>query len=81
MNYISVNDLVNAISEEEIFYLLKKFEEMLQHQARFLCNCMHMYKLLLFIRATSQGIWNLHLTSLELMIPFFPHMTCKLMPV
>ena len=70
--YSSHNDPVNAISEEVIFNSLKKFNETLQHQARFLRNCMHVYEiLLLFIRATRQGIWKLHLTSLELMTPSF----------
>ena len=72
----SSHNLVNTISEEEIFNLLKKFDETLPHRARFLRNCTHMYELLLIIRATRIDIWNLDLT-LELMIPFF---FARLMP-
>ena len=66
------DDLLNQITEQEVFESLKRFDGQLHHQPRFLRNCMQMHEILiLFIRATRQGIWNLHLTSLELMIPYF----------
>ena len=62
----------NLITGKEIFEFLERFDGQLHHQPRFLRNCMQKYEiLLLFVRATRQGIWNLHLTSLELTSPYF----------
>ena len=47
-------------------------DDRLNDQSKFLNNYMKMYEvLLLFNRATCQGNWNLHPSSLELMIPYF----------
>ena len=66
------DDVLNLITGIEIFEFFERFDGQLHHQPRFLRNCMQMYEiLLLFVRATRQDIWNLRLTSLELMIPYF----------
>ena len=59
------HDDLNAIDEEEIFVSLKIFDEQLQHQSKFLHSFKSMHEiLLLFTRATRQGIWYLYLASL-----------------
>ena len=51
---------------------IKQFDEGLNYQAKFLRNYMNMFEvLLLFIQASRKENWELHLTSLELMIPYF----------
>ena len=51
---------------------IKQFDEGLNCQAKFLRNYMKMFEvLLLFIRASREENWELHLASLELMIPYF----------
>ena len=65
-------DIVQDISNEEIFKSLNDFDKQLKHQPKFLRNYMQMFEiLLLFTRATMQGLWNLHLTALQLMVPYF----------
>ena len=51
---------------------IKQFDEGLNYQAKFLRNYMKMFEvLLLFIRASLEENWELHLASLELMIRYF----------
>ena len=51
---------------------IKQFDEGLNCQAKFLRNYMKMFEvLLLFIRASLEENWELHLESLELMIRYF----------
>ena len=51
---------------------IKQFDEVLNYQAKCLCKYMKMFEvLLLFIRASREENWELHLASLELMIPYF----------
>ena len=50
----------------------KIFDDNLKNQARFLCNCMNLFESsLLFIRATHQQIWELHLGSLHNLSKYF----------
>ena len=66
------DDLTEKVTEEKIFQSFQQFEGRLNNQPKFLNNYMKMYEvLLLFTRATRQDNWNLHLSSLELMIPYF----------
>ena len=69
------DDLIENVTEEKIFQSFQQFEDRLNNQPKFLYSYMKMYEiLLLFTRATRQGNWNLHLSSLEQMIPcFFLH--------
>ena len=63
------DDVLNLITGKEIFEFFERFDGQLHHQLKLLRNCMQMYEiLLLFVRATSQDIWNLHLTSLEQLV-------------
>ena len=51
---------------------MQKFDESLSNQAYFLRNVMSMFEILLLCtRATRQGKWELHLKSIELMLPYF----------
>ena len=48
------------------------FEESLKNQARFFRNYMKVFEhLLLFLRATRQQIWTMHLTSLHALSRYF----------
>ena len=61
------DDLIEKVTEEKIFQSFQQFEDRLNNQLKFLNNYMKMYEvLLLFTRATHQGNWNLHLSSLKL---------------
>ena len=52
--------------------LQQKFNESLIHQAKFYNNYMTMFEsLLLFIRASREQSWQLHLTSLHSLCPYF----------
>ena len=67
---IQCQSLIDNLSDESFFELLHKFKEEMKGQPKFYLNFMKMYEiLLLFTRATRQGLWDLHLASLELMIP------------
>ena len=63
-------DIVQDILNEEILKSLTDFDKQLKHQPKFLRNYMQMFEiLLLFTRATRQGLLDLHLTALQLMFP------------
>ena len=54
------------IESTELLSLLEEFENKMQNQANFLCNYIKMVKLLmLFVRATRESNWVLHLSSLD----------------
>ena len=64
------NNLVSFLAE--CSQLLSKFDDSLTYQNRFLRNYMNMVKvLLLFTRASRQGLWELHLYSLNEMENYF----------
>ena len=66
------DDLIEKVREEKIFRSFQQFKDRLNNQPRFLNSYVKMDEvLLLFTRPTCQGNWNLHLSSLELMIPYF----------
>ena len=66
------DDLIEKVREEKIFRSFQQCKDRLNNQPRFLNNYVKMDEvLLLFTRPTCQGNWNLHLSSLQLMIPYF----------
>jgi len=66
------DSILEQLSEENIFDEFVHFDNELQNQPKFLRNYMNMYEIqLLFTRATRQGNWDLHLSALDLMIPYF----------
>ena len=67
------NNLVSCLAE--CSQLLSKFDHSLTYQSRFLRNYMNMVEVLpLFNRASRQGLWELHLYSLnEIVNYFFAH--------
>ena len=66
------NESLSKMQDDGLLKKIKQFDEDLNYQAKFLRNYMKMFEvLLLFIRASREENWELHLTSLELMIPYF----------
>ena len=64
------SNLVSCLAE--CSQLLSKFDDSLTYQSRFLRNYMNMVEvLLLFTRASRQGLWELHLYSLSEMVNYF----------
>lgn len=62
-----MNDCISKCSNK-----ISSFEESLQNQTRYLHNYMKMFEvLLLFTRASRQGLWKLHLASLNKMVNYF----------
>ena len=60
------------MQDDGLLKKIKQFDEGLNYQAKFLRNYMKMFEvLLLFKRASRKENWELHLASLELMIPNF----------
>ena len=54
------------------FFKLIRIPNEVTGQAKFYLNFIKMYELLLlFTRVTRQSLWDLHLTSLEAIIPYF----------
>ena len=63
---ISSERLSQLLEISELFEKFEEFEKSLKHQGRNLRNYMSMCEcLLLFIRSSRQGLWNLHLSSLN----------------
>ena len=63
---------VTALKKDGILETFENFDQNLQQEARFLRNYMVMYEILLhLVRANHEGDWQLHLTSLNTMIPYF----------
>ena len=70
------NESLSKMQDERLIKEIKRFDEGLNYEAKFLRNYMKMFEvLLLFIRASREENWELHLASLELMIPYFFRMT------
>ena len=69
---IKFNSFLEAINRENVFECIQIFDKQLEGQAKFYRNFMSMYEvLLLFIRASRQRDWILHLNALHQMIPYF----------
>ena len=70
------NESLSKMQDERLIKEIKRFDEGLNYEAKFLRNYMKMFEvLLLFIRASREENWELHPASLELMIPYFFRMT------
>ena len=55
------------------------FDASLNHEAEFSRIFMRMFEyLLLFIRATRQQMWELHLASLHELVKYFLHLICRI---
>ena len=62
------------MQDDGLLKKIKQFDEGLNYQAKFLRNYMKMFEvLLLFIRASREENWKLHLASLEIYLIFFSH--------
>ena len=66
------NESLSKVQDDGLLKKIKQFDEGLNYQAKFLHNYMKMFEvLLLFIRASREENWELHLAFLELTIPYF----------
>ena len=66
------NESLSKMQDERLIKEIKRFDEGLNYEAKFLRNYMKMFEvLLLFIRASREENWELHLAFLELTIPYF----------
>ena len=76
-------DFVDELAGLTLFDSLKEFDRRLTGQAKFLRNFMDLIEImLLFVRATRQGLWELHLASLERFTKyFFAYDQILIMPV
>ena len=64
--------MMQILANENYMEKVRTFENTLAGQAKFLHNFMKMYEILLqFIRASRQGVWELHLSSLHEMTKYF----------
>ena len=67
-----IKAVTTQLSEKKFFQIYSDFKNEVTGQLKFYLNFMKMYELLLlFTRATRQSLWDLHLASLEAMIPYF----------
>ena len=65
-------EVLSLITSTDFQNIKKAFDSQLQHQAKFYHNYMTMFEsLLLFIRASRQQCWDLHLESLRKLVPYF----------
>ena len=65
-------EIRKVMNEEGLSEKLQIFFKSLDHQDRFLRNYMDMFEsLLLFVRSSRQGLWELHLSSLDGLIKYF----------
>ncbi len=68
----SFTQLVHAISQHHLQGILKEFDAQLPSTAKYWRQYMEMVTILLqFIRAEREGNWNLHLSALADMLPWF----------
>ena len=70
----SANNHLNKINAEAkvILKIFSTFDESLDQQALYFRNYMIMYEvLLLFVRASRDEDWELHLSALDKMVPYF----------
>ena len=66
------NQLLDDTTNFNLSKLLDEFDSKLTGQGKMLHNFMNLVEImLLFIKATWQGIWDLHLTSLEMFVKYF----------
>ena len=66
------NESLSKMQDERLIKEIKRFDEGLNYEAKFLRNYMKMFEvLLLIIQASCEDNWELHRASLELMIPYF----------
>ena len=67
-----VNESLSKMQDDGLLKKIKQFDEGLNYQVKFFLNYMKMSEvLLLFIRSSHKENWELHLVTLELMIPYF----------
>ena len=67
ISHQTLNDIFESIDDK-----LKVHSEKLEYQGRFFRNYMDMFEnLLLFVRASRQGAWELHLSSLNEFVKYF----------
>ena len=65
-------EMLRMLRSNEFRFAQDSFDIQLRSQAKFLRNFMHMFEeLLLFIRATRQSLWELHLASLQNLAKYF----------
>lgn len=65
-------ELVDQLVNSNVFTSLEQFDKKIIGQGKFLRNYMRMFEImLLFIRATRQSKWELHLTSLNMFTKYF----------
>ena len=68
----NTENVLEALRKTDFQAARKKFDDQLQGQARFYRNYMSLFEiLLLFIRASRQQCWELHLEALNAMVPYF----------
>ena len=66
------NQLLHDMANLNLSEFLDEFDSKLTGQGKMLRNFMNLVEImLLLIRATRQGIWDLHLTSLEMSFKYF----------
>ena len=66
------NQLLHDMTNLNLSEFIDEFNSKLTDQGKMLRNLMNLVKImLLFIRAIGQGIWDLHLTSLEMFVKYF----------
>ena len=60
------------MEEINLSELLSQFDSNLSNQARFHCNYMNLFEvILIFIRTSKEQSWQLHLQNLNLVSPYF----------
>ena len=68
----NLKSFVEELNEIDLFSVMKKFDKQLKGQAKIFRNYMNLVEtMLLFVRASRQGLWELHLASLEMFTKFF----------
>ena len=66
------NQLLHDMRNSNLFEFLDEFDYKLTRQGKMLRHFMNLVEImLLFIKATRQGIWDLHLPSLEMFVKYF----------
>ena len=64
--------LLDIIDSVDLYHTQQQFDNTLTHQSNFYRNYMLLFEsLLLFIRASREQLWNLHLNSLHSLCPYF----------
>ena len=64
--------LLDIIDSVDLYHTQQQFDNTLTHQSKFYRNYMLLFEsLLLFIRASREQLWHLHLNSLHSLCPYF----------